>query len=210
LKKENLVYLVCGFAFGIVAGFGLFNAMHHGPTSEGAAASGAAMGAPQGPMAPTQTGGAAGGDASAPMMAEIRALKQRVDSNPQDHQALVRLANIYHDVSMFDQAIGYYEQAVQLEPGNPDTLTDLGICYRGTQQYDKALEMFNRAQAIDPNHWQSLFNIVIVAGFDLGRFEAADEALTKMERMNPKPPRVDELRSALQEAQAKAGSSGEG
>ena len=46
------------------------------------------------------------------MMAEIRGLRQRLQDDPRDHQALVRLGNLYQDVSMFDQAIEHYHKAV--------------------------------------------------------------------------------------------------
>jgi hypothetical protein len=50
-----------------------------------------------------------------------------------------------------------------------------------------------------------LFNIVIVAGFDLGQWERAETALKALEAMNPTPPRTDELRATLERERAAAG-----
>jgi tetratricopeptide (TPR) repeat protein len=107
---------------------------------------------------------------------------------------------------MWDQAVGYYEKALELQPDNPDVITDLGVCYRGLGQYEKALEMFEKASSLNPDHHQSRFNVVIVAGFDLNQWDRAEAALRELEAMNPKPPRTDELRSALERERASAGS----
>jgi tetratricopeptide (TPR) repeat protein len=109
---------------------------------------------------------------------------------------------------MWDQAAMYYEKAVELEPHNPDVITDLGTCYRGMKQFDKALETFDRAHKLDPNHYQSVFNAAVVAGFDLKQFDRAEEALNAMESMNPPPPRLDELRQAIARERAAAGGGG--
>jgi tetratricopeptide (TPR) repeat protein len=116
------------------------------------------------------------------------------------------LANIYHDAAMWDQAVGYYLRAIEITPGDPDLITDLGICYRGQRKFDEALAQFDRAQEINPDHWQSLFNTVVVAGFDVGQYDRAEAALQRMEAMQPQPPKTSELRDAIRKARAeKAG-----
>ncbi len=161
------------------------------------------MAAPAGPMAPTQTG--PGTNSAAPMVAEINELKSRLQNRPDDVGALVRLANIYHDVSMWEQAITFYERALELRPDDPDVLTDAGTCFKGLGQFERALELFDRAREVAPEHWQSLFNKVVVAGFDLGRFDVAVAALEQLEAMDPPPPRTDQLRQALDRRMAGAG-----
>ena len=202
MKKENLAFLAAGLAFGFLFGFGLFNAMDNAPAPGNTGTPAGGMGAPAGPRAqapanPNQGGGA-------PMVAEINALKRVLQENPEDTTALVRLANMHQDAAMWEQAIGYYERAVAVTPDDPNLITDMGVCFRNLQQFDRAMELFDQAQAHDPSHWQSLFNIVIVAGFDLGQFDRANAAMAAMEAMNPQPPRLDELKHALEQAQAAA------
>jgi len=203
LKKEHLAFLIGGFAFGVVFGFGLFSTIQNQPELS---PSGPAMGAqgPAGPRAPTQTGGSGAPGGGAPMMAELRALKKRIQDDPQDHGAIVRLASLYRDAKMFDQAIQLYEQALQIVPNGPDELTDMGTCLRAKQEFDRALEMFRLAQKSDPQHWESLFNEAIVVGFDLGRFDEASAALERLQTVNPQAPRLEELRHALAQARAEA------
>jgi len=210
VKKDNLAFLLVGLAFGALVGFGLYHGVATRPDTEAAPASMAGPAAPRGTQAPTQVGGPNTGG-GAPMMAEINALKRALQADPDNQEALLRLANLFHDAGMFEQAAGYYERVVEIAPQNPNVLTDLGVCYRGMRQFDRALEKFAEARAVDPQHWQSLFNTAVVAGFDLGQYDVADAALDSIEALDPPPAdldrtHVDQLRQALEESK----SSGDG
>ena len=191
-----MAFLFGGLAFGFLLGFGLFRAID---TRPGRAADPAAAGeipSPMGPAAPTQTVGGGG----APMMAEINALKDRVVKDPKDVQAWSRLANIYQDAGMFEPAVSFYQRAIDLAPNDANLLTDTAICYQELKQFDKALEILERAQKADPSHWQSLYNIVVVAGIRMGRFDRADAALARLQQIHPDTPNLAELRRALDKA----------
>lgn len=187
-----MAFLLGGLAFGFLLGFGLFRAID---TRPGAATSTAASGeipSPMGPPAPTQT--VASG---APMMTEINALKDRVTKNPKDLEAWARLANLYQDAGMFEPAVSFYQRALDLAPTDANLLTDAAICYQELRQFDKALELLERAQKSDPAHWQSLYNIVVVAGLQMGRVERADAALERLQQIHPDAPNLAQLRAAL-------------
>ncbi len=56
-----------------------------------------------------------------------------------------------------------------------------------------------------------MFNIVIVAAFDIGQFELADEALTAIAAIDPRPDDLDPSRlRQLREAVARAADPAEG
>lgn len=208
MKRDHLAFLVGGLAFGILIGFGSYHAIHSTPGLEQAEVQGE-MPIPRGPMAPTQSGGP-NADGAAPMVARVNQLKRMLQERPDDPQVLLALANLFYDAAMWEQAAGYYERVAKIEQ-NPDVLTDLGVCYRGMREFDKALAQFARANEIDPQHWQSLYNTVVVAGFDAGRIDVAKQALASMEAMNPRPPgldaaRLEQLRGMLDRA---AGAQGE-
>jgi Tfp pilus assembly protein PilF len=155
-----------------------------------------------GPAAPTQTlgGGGGVGGGAAPMTAEINALKERVQKDPNDVAAWTRLANLFQDAGMFEPAIEIYQRAVKLAPNDANLLTDLGICYQETKQFDKALEHLERAQKADPANWQSLYNIVVVAGLEMRRFDRADAAMARLQQIRPDAPNLAQLRDALAKA----------
>jgi len=204
LKKDQLAFLFGGLAFGFLLGFGLFRAIDTRPGQGAGQAASGAIPSPMGPAAPMGSGtppqAAGGAGGGAPMMAEINALKESVQKDPKDVQAWTRLANIYQDSGMFEPAIEFYKRASDLLPDNANILTDMGICYQELQQYDKALELLEQAQKADPSHWQSLYNMVVVAGLDLRRFEKADAALARLQQIRPDAPNLAVLKEALDKA----------
>ena len=187
-----MAFLLGGLAFGFLLGFGLFRAIDTRPGAATGTAASAEIPSPMGPPAPTQT--VASG---APMMAEINALKDRVTKDPKDLEAWARLANLYQDAGMFEPAVSFYQRALDLAPTDANLLTDAAICYQELRQFDKALELLERAQKSDPAHWQSLYNIVVVAGLHMGRVERADAALERLQQIHPDAPNLAQLRAAL-------------
>lgn len=198
LKKDHLAFLIGGLAFGFLLGFGLFRVIQARPGGPVAETESGEVPGPMGPAAPTETAGAAAG--GAPMMVEINALKERIQKDPKDAQAWTRLANIYQDARMFQQAIEFYQRALELTPANADLLTDLGFCYQELQQFDKALDALERAQKADPSNWQSLYNIAVVAGLHMGRTDRAEAALQRLQQIHPDAPNLAELKEAVQKA----------
>ena len=210
MTREHVMFLFGGLAFGILIGFGSYHAIHTAPSLAQAPIDGGAVPAPQGPLAPTQLGPNAQG--GAPMVATVNRLKRMLQESPNDDQVLLKLANLYHDAAMWEQAVGYYERVVELAPPTADLLTDLGVCYRGLRRFDDALATFEHANNLDPAHWQSLYNTVVVAGFDVNRLELAHGALDAMESIDPRPSeldagRLERLREMLQSAAATRGES---
>lgn len=199
MQRENVGFLVGGLLLGILLTWIVSNAIREDPISTSGQARVESSG-PAGPRAPADTGRAASTEGAPPMVAEINALKQRVQLNPDDLASIVRLANVYHQVQMWDQAIQFYEMAIEIEDDDPDLMSDLGICYRSAERPDDALRLFELAQERHPDHWQSLFNIVVVIGFDLHEFDRAEEALARLAAFDPPPPELDTLREELARA----------
>ena len=202
------MFLFGGLAFGILIGFGSYHAIHRGPSLAQAPVDGGQVPSPQGPPAATQIGPNAQG--GAPMVATVNRLKRMLQESPDDEQVLLKLANLYYDAAMWEPAAGYYERVVALAPPSADLLTDLGVCYRGSRRFDDALATFERANKLEPTHWQSLYNTVVVAGFDVNRFGLAIEALDAMESIDPRPAgldqaRLERLREMLRSAAAEQG-----
>ena len=183
--------LVGGFAFGVLVGFGLAQ-IGGGPEQDRAAQ------APQQRQAPPQAQAQGG----APMLEEIGRLRQVLELDPSNVPALREMGNLYYGAQMWPQAIEYYEQAAELTPNDPNLLTDLGTCYGGMQRHDEAVALFKRANGIDPNHWQSLYNIVIIAGLNAHDFDTAEEAIAKLATNPAGQQHVSRLRQLLDQARA--------
>jgi len=235
VKRENAAFLIGGLAFGMLLGFGLFHTFYSRPVVQPSAAGNASAPAPMGPAAPTQTGGGDAAPMTGRIdelkrrvqanpedlealielvqlyssvgMTDpaIQYFERAVAVRPDDPVLVSGLAHMYHDASRWEPAIRAYERALTLKPGDPDLLTDMGICYRGLGKYDRALELFAQASRANPQHWQSLYNTVVVTAFDLRRFDAADAALRELETRHPEAPNLATLRRQVEEARASGG-----
>ncbi len=130
-------------------------------------------------------GGGAAQAAKAQLLARVRELETAAAAAPENAELLVRLGNAAYDAEEWTQAISAYERSLKVKPGDPDVLTDLGIAYRNIQKFDRALELFSEALRVKPNHWQAIFNQIIVVGVDKGEAGKARELLAQFRKQFP-------------------------
>ncbi len=195
MNKDNLIFAVFGVLLGFFAGYFMKEVMDLRQPPRFAAGQGAPMGAPGpavNPSAAAPGAGGAGAAGGAPM-AEVQELQARLEKNPEDAEAILRLAHLNYDIQRWDRARDLYERYLQLQPANPETLSDLGVCYRETGEFDRALAMFDQAQQMAPDHWQSRFNEVIVLAFDKKQFDRAEEVLDELRSLQPNNPDIEQL-----------------
>ncbi|HEX6851837.1 MAG TPA: tetratricopeptide repeat protein [Candidatus Polarisedimenticolaceae bacterium] len=203
MKQEQVAFLAGGLVLGIALGFGGYHAWYARPGTPAAQpredstspmGPSAMGGAPPMTMPPPAAPSAGGG---APMVQVVNTLKKRLQDDPKDLDAAMQLAHLHHDAGMWQQAIPFYERALEIRPGDPDLLTDLGICHQELKAFDKALDLFGRASKASASHWQSLYNTVVV-GLQVGDLPRAREALTRLEQVNPQAPNLASLRTAVE------------
>jgi tetratricopeptide (TPR) repeat protein len=199
VNKDNLISAVFGILLGFIAGYLMHEVMasrqpprfvaggaalpqQAGPPLTGAPAE------PQPDMAATQQAA----------MEEMRQLEQHIQQNPNDAQAIRRLADLNFDQAQWPQARDLYSRVLELQPGNADVISDLGVAYRGLKNYDRALQLFDEAQKLAPDHWQSRFNEAVLLGIDLGRYDEAQALLAELEKLQPGNPNVAQLAAAVE------------
>ncbi len=204
LNKDNLLFLMGGLLLGFVFAYLLFEAMasRQPPRLTAALRSQIAMGdeaagggnAAMGGGAEAPPGAAPG---AGPAMAEIQQLRDFVEKNPNDIQAVRKLADLNFDIQNWQRAQELYSHYLELKPNDPDVITDLGITYRGLQQYDKAIDLFNQAKKLEPGHWQAYYNEVVVLAFDLKKIAQANQVMGQLQQLQPANPDVAKLAEAL-------------
>ena len=192
MKRDTVVFTVCGFVLGLVIGSFLIGP-HLGPTSLG----------PSGGVANAAEPAPAGISSSAPPMSQMNAVRERLaalkatlEKEPRNVGALVQLGNMYMDAAKYPQAAEYLERALAVRE-DPTVRTDLGICYKQTGQLDKAADAFARAASEAPDQWQALYNEAIVLG-DLQRWSDARAVAAKLSAMRPNDPQVAQLVQAIE------------
>jgi len=208
VNKDNLLFLMGGLLVGFVTAYLFFEAMaaRQPPRltpqlraqivsgDDGGNAMGAAGEAPAGGANAAAAGGGAQG--GGPAMAEIQQLRDYVEKNPNDANAVRQLADLNFNISNWQRAQELYSHYLELKPNDPDVMTDLGITYRETQQYDKALDLFRRSKQMAPDHWQSLYNEVVVL-MDLKKNDEAGQVMAQLQKMQPGNPDVAKLADAV-------------
>lgn len=184
MNRDNVLFAVIGLLVGFIAGYLLHEVMaaRQPPRNPGQQSAGGSGGPPMG---------------TNPAMEEILRLRDYVEANPNDAEAVLRLANLNFHIQSWDRARQLFEQYLRLRPEEPDVLSDLGVCYLELGNSQRALDLFNRAQELDPNHWQSRYNEVVILAFDLRDFAAAERVIEELRRLQPGNPDVEALAAAV-------------
>ena len=127
------------------------------------------------------------GEPIGPEVDEARVLELRAlaDQAPRDSQVRMELGYIYLEAQRFDQAIPWFEAALDLDPSDVSVSTDLGVAYFYTDQIDRALEQFAHSLAIDPTHVKTLLDLGIVRALGKQDLEGAIEAWEQVQQLAP-------------------------
>ncbi len=132
-----------------------------------------------------QPAGMGGGEMERAIMQEIERLEHDLDRHdPENEQTMLRLANLYHDIRQFDNAIGYYNQYIERNPNNSDVQVDLGICYFEAGQPERAVETVEKVTRDFPEHQLAAFNLGIIY-LNLGEVEPANRYFQRAYELNP-------------------------
>ncbi|GEM_PF-387170 len=134
---------------------------------------------------PEQPAGMGGGEMEQAIMQEIERLEHELDHHdPENEEAMLQLANLYHDVRQFDNAIRYYNEYIERNPDNPDVRVDLGICYFEAGNPDQAVETVEQVRYDFPEHQLAAFNLGIIY-LNLGEVEPANRNFEEAYEINP-------------------------
>ena len=113
------------------------------------------------------------------VMQRIQSLKDNLEKNPDNYDAIVQLANAYFDIGRFDSAVLYYKNAIDIRSDQPDVLIDMAVSYFNINQPNSALEYVEAALFINPDHIFGLYN----AGIIYYNVNRVDDAIAVWERL---------------------------
>ena len=68
----------------------------------------------------------------------------------EDIDKLIQKGKALLDDCNFEDALGFFEQALLLNPTDPDLWNYKGIALRSLGRYEEAMECFNKSLEIDP------------------------------------------------------------
>lgn len=189
MTKNPWMMFIAGLMVGLVVGY-VFAERQSIPPTMSLAPPGAASSAPGSQPAMMQNPATLGASEVESNLAEIRNL---LAQNPGDARLLVAMGNIYFDAQRWEEARLSYEEAVETIPDDVNVLTDLAVVYRNIGNPDRALEILGEVIEMAPEHWQAIYNRVIVLHFDLHHHDDAVQALEVLEGMAENNPQVPDL-----------------
>lgn len=127
----------------------------------------------------------------------LRALKMRVDQNPQDLQALISFANANMMVERYQAAAELYTRALAINPKDLDVRTNLAIAYKYVPKVDQAIVELKKNLETDPQHNASLYNLGFIYAFDKRDFKAAAELWKKWLALYPNAEGAEQVKEYL-------------
>jgi len=108
--------------------------------------------------------------------------------NPNDVQSVLRVANSYLDINDNDNAIIYFNKAIEITPNDPAIFHDRGLAYYGNEEYEKAILDYSAAISLNSNIAQ-FYNDRAVAYYFIGDYQKSksdiNQAIKMGYRVNP-------------------------
>lgn len=143
--------------------------------------------------------GMQGGGMNAAILQEIESLEHELDHHdPENQQAMIRLANLYHDIQQYDRAIHYYSQYIERNPDDPNVRVDLGICFFESGQQERAIQTVRNVIRDFPEHQLAVFNLGIIY-LNLGDVETANSYFQRAYEINPNSTTGERARRIIDE-----------
>jgi cytochrome c-type biogenesis protein CcmH/NrfG len=111
---------------------------------------------------------------------------------------------VYYDGQQFQNAIQYYERAVDLHPENVDVRTDMGTAYWYVGNADKAIAAMETSLKYRPGHPQTLFNLGWVRWQGKNDPKGAVQAWEQLLKANPDYPQRQQVEQYIAKAKEHA------
>lgn len=115
---------------------------------------------------------------------EINNLRTQVESNPDDHEAMLHLAHLLNDSGFKEESIKWYREYLKDHPDAADVWVDMGVCYFDMDDFETAISSMKKGIEINPQHQIAHFNLGIV-NYTKGDVQKAKEWWNKAIDLNP-------------------------
>lgn len=128
---------------------------------------------------------------------ELQALKQAVQEDPSNVGALDRLAELYMEAAMYDQAAGFLRQALEVDEEDVHVRTDLATCLLMQGKGSEAVAEFERAVQSDPGHGRTWYGLGF-AYVETAQYDKGEEAFEKALELNPGSFDLEAMRAEIE------------
>ena len=199
MKREQGIWLGGGLAVGFVAGF-LVAYLMTADTMVGGLAS------PASP-APAAAGDAApAADPHVDVRGMLDDLNRRLEANPEDVKVLAQLAEIYMQAGMPDKALGFLDRIDAVEPDLFQTGLLRAMALESLGREEEFADLVTHMTTKFANRWESHYLLaahLVNHHHEEGDLARARQALDRVDDLQPGIPEAAELRTQLEQAEAK-------
>ena len=196
MSRENLLFAIIGILLGFIVGFMLASSMSQKQASQTAAAS---QGLPADHPPIAGQGGAPDPQA---MRAQVAAQLEKAKNEPNNFDAQITAAKLYYQIERYDQAIEFLLKANALKPTDYQTVVFLGVANLDAEHYDQAEKWYRAAMKMKSD------DVMVLAGLadatlKKGDARAAEDAIAKLEKVDPNSEDLANFRTRLASLKAK-------
>jgi tetratricopeptide (TPR) repeat protein len=190
MSRENLLFAIIGVLLGFIVGFMFASSMSQKQASQLA---GASQGLPA--DHPPIAGGQNAPDPQA-KRAEVAGQLEKARNEPNNFDAQIKAAQLYYQIQRYDQAIEFLLKANTLKPTDYQTVVALAVTNLDAEHYDNAEKWYRAALKMKSD------DIVVLAGLadatlKKGDAKAAEDAIAKLEKVDPNAEDLPNFRTRL-------------
>ena len=127
----------------------------------------------------------------------VAALEAAAAAAPDDVVSRLALGDLYFGARRFEQAILWYEAALELDSHDGDAGTNLGVSYYYAGQTERAVAQFEQSLEINPSNQRALLSLGIVRAFGLQDIEGATALWERVIEIAPDSPEGRAARDSL-------------
>jgi len=196
MSRENLLFAIIGILLGFIVGFMFASSMSQKMATPQATASSQAMPADHPPLAAQNQQ-----DPQA-VRAEVSASLEKARTEPNNFEAQVKAAELYYQIQRYDQAIEFLLKANQLKPTDYRTVVILGMVNLDAGNFETAEKWYRAAMKMKSDDVMVLAGLA-AATLQKGDAKAAEDAIAKLEKVDPNAEDLPQFRDKL--ASLKAG-----
>ena len=197
MSRENLLFAIIGILLGFIVGFMFASSMSQKMASPQTAAGSQAL-----PPDHPPVGGAQNNPDPQAMRAEVAASLEKARNEPTNFDAQVKAAELYYQIQRYDQAIEFLLKANQLKPTDYRTVVVLGMVNLDAGHFETAEKWYRAAMKMKSDDVMVLAGLA-AATLERGDAKAAEDAIAKLEKVDPNSEDLPQFRTKL--ASLKAG-----
>jgi tetratricopeptide (TPR) repeat protein len=191
MTRENLLFAIIGLLGGFIVGFMFASSMNQRQAMPATVASGSqALPSDHPPVS------GSGGN-SQQVFADVQASMKKAREEPKNFEAQISAARLEYQIQRFDEAIEFLLKANELRPTDYETIANLGMVNLDAGHYEQSIKWYKAAMAQKSDD-VAVVDGLCAAALAAGDVKEAEQAIAKLEKLDPQNTDLAQFREKLQ------------